>query len=734
VELEFTVTGMTCASCAVRVQTHLSRQDGVADATVNYATGQAAVHIHPRATGSQALVRAVDEIGYGLHPVAADEIALDDGSDEVRAWRWRVAASWPLALIVLYLATALPGRPAASYTAWALATVVQFGAGWPILASAATRARLRQMNMDTLIALGTLTAYLFSAVRIVADPHAAHYFDTSALILAFILTGRYFEARARARASRAITALLELGAKDARVREDDGSERTVPIAALRPGMVAIVRPGEKVPADGIVIEGASALDESMLTGESLPVDKGVGDPVTGATLNTHGLLAVRATRVGAESALAQIVRQVQAAQSGKPAIARLADRIAAVFVPVVAAIALLTLAGWAIAGQPLHGMLAAVAVLIIACPCALGLATPTAIMAGTGRGAALGVLIKGGEVLEASRRIDTVVFDKTGTLTTGRMHLTGAFGHPNTLRYAAAVESGSGHPIGTAVTTAATDQGLAVPAARMVSATAGHGVRGTVEGTAVLVGRAALFEAEGWTIPADLGAEAERLAAQAATVFHVGWDGRSRGVLAVADTLRADAPHALAALRRMGLRTVMITGDNQATANAIAEKVGIDTVLAEVPPAGKAAQIAELQQSGARVAMVGDGVNDAIALVQADLGIAIGTGTDAAIEAADLTLTGTDLDGVATALDLSRHTYRIITQNLFWAFAYNTILIPVAAFGLLNPILAGAAMGISSVTVVTNSLRLTTYRRRVSNPVGIHDGFGGERLQAAEAP
>ncbi|MGH9002254.1 MAG: copper-translocating P-type ATPase, partial [Acidimicrobiia bacterium] len=570
--------------------------------------------------------------------------------------------------------------------------------------------------MDTLIAMGTLAAFTYSAAEIIfGGPHSDHYLDSAALIIAFLLLGRYFESRAKGRASRAIRALLELGAKEARLVVD-GVERMVPVERVGVGDVLRVRPGEKIPVDGEIEAGASAVDESMLTGESLPVDKQPGDRVTGASLNTEGVLTVRATAVGADTALARIVRLVEEAQGSKAPVQRLADRISGVFVPAVVVIALATATGWwLVAGDPAAGLEAAVAVLIIACPCALGLATPTAIMVGTGRGAALGILIKGGEVLERSTRVDTVVFDKTGTLTKGLMALTdlipgdGVDGD-DLLRRVAAAEDASEHPAGRAVVDFVRDAGLPLAPAQDFRAVPGHGVRAVVDGVMISVGRRRFMTQSELAVPATLELSARRLETEGKTAIFCGWDGQAQGVLAVADTLKDEAPEAVARLAAMGIDVVMITGDNRATAEAIAAQVGITQVLAEVLPEDKVAEVRRLQGEARVVAMVGDGVNDAPALAQADLGIAIGTGTDVAIESSDITLLSADLDGVATAIRLSRRTFRTILQNLGWAFGYNVAAIPLAVAGLLNPVIAGAAMAFSSVSVVTNSLRLARFR------------------------
>jgi cation-transporting ATPase V len=714
INLDVVVEGMTCGSCAARVERVLARQPGVHEANVNFATGKAHVSFDTSVVDLDALTAAVDTIGYGLTPIEQADGHADEDAAAQSAWLRRVLVAWPLGFAVLVLSLTSMEQSWARWASAVLTVPVQFWVGWPFLTVAAERARARTASMDTLIAMGTLAAFGFSTVRLFTGGDL--YFDTAALIIAFLVLGRYFEARAKKRASGAIRALLELGAKEATVIVD-GAERTVPVDEVRPGDLVRVRPGEKIPVDGEVVEGASAVDESMLTGESVPVDKVPGDRLAGATINAQGVLTFRATAVGADTALAQMVRLVENAQASKAPVQRLADRISAVFVPAVIVIAAITFGVWWLAaGEPADGVVAAVAVLIVACPCALGLATPTAIMVGTGRGASMGVLIKGAEVLEGSKRVDTAVFDKTGTLTEGRMRLTdtvaaAAGNEAELLRLSAAVEDGSEHPIGRAIVAAAQAAGIELPSVEGFESVAGHGVRADVAGRVVSVGRRKLMAESGLAILAGLEREADRLEADGKTAILAGWEGETRGVLAVADTVKADAAAAIAALRKLGVSVAMITGDNTRTARAIASDVGIDSVLAEVLPADKSAEVRRLQDQGHVVAMVGDGINDAAALVQADLGIAIGTGTDVAIESSDITLLSGDLDGVATAIRLSRRTFRTILQNLGWAFGYNTAAIPLAAIGLLNPVIAGAAMAFSSVSVVTNSLRLYRFKR-----------------------
>jgi cation-transporting ATPase V/Cu+-exporting ATPase len=735
--LDFTVQGMTCGSCAARVQKILARQPGVETAEVNFATGTARVLLAPGPAvrdeaNLDALTAAVRKIGYGLAPVPVsreegEDGPAQDGAAEARSWRNRALIVWPLAAVTGYLAM-FSGRtgdqPWAHWTEFALTTPVQLWGGWPFLHEAARRARRLTANMDTLITAGTLTAYLASVIALLAG-RGPMYFETAALIIAFISLGRYFEARARLRAGNALRSLLELGAKQARVLRDS-TEVMIPAADVVAGDLMRIRPGEKIPADGEVTDGASAVDESMLTGESVPVEKTPGSTVAGATVNTSGVLTVRATAVGSQTALAQIVALVAAAQAGKGQAQRLADRISAVFVPVVIAIALAAFAAWWLIGHdPARGLAAAVAVVIVACPCSLGLATPVAIMVGTGRGARLGILIKGVEVLERTRKITTVVFDKTGTLTRGNMMLTDTMPEAGTqsvelLRRVGTAEADSAHPVGRAIAKAAADQAGELPAADDFQSVAGHGVRAGVGGETVWAGNRKLMAEAGLALPADLADAAARLESEGKTAIFAGWDGAVRGVLAVADTLKDGAADTVRELHRAGLKVAMITGDNARTAHAIAARTGIDTVLAEVLPAGKQAEVQRLQAAGEIVAMVGDGVNDAPALVQADLGIAIGTGTDVAIQASDLTLMRGDLSGVATAIRLSRRTYRTILQNLGWAFGYNTAAIPLAALGLLNPVIAGAAMGFSSVSVVTNSLRLLRFRDTQHLPPAKH--------------
>jgi cation-transporting ATPase V len=706
-ELNLDVIGMTCGSCVQRVEKALLKQPGVLEAKVNLATAEATVRLAEHAAPFDALKAAVQSRGYDIE-IHRDGRGDDSGRAEEQGWLRRVWLAWPLGLAVMFLSMFWMEATWARWTAFVLTTPVQFWAAWPFLEGAARRARSFSANMDTLIALGTLTAYFYSVWALFA--HEVLYFDTAALILAFLLLGKYLEARARGRAGEAIKRLLELGAKEAHVVRG-GREFLMLVDQVKVGDFVRVRPGEKIPTDGVIEEGASTVDESMLTGESVPVEKIPGEEVTGATLNIDGTLLVRTTRVGSDTALAQIVRLVAEAQSSKAPIQRLADRIAGVFVPIVMGVAVVTAIGWAIAGGTARDVIVpAVAVLIIACPCAMGLATPAAIMVGTGRGAQMGVLIRGGEVLERSRRIDVVVFDKTGTLTEGRMRLVDVVGDEDVLGKAAAAESSSEHPIARAVVDGAEERGLVIPEASGFRSQAGLGVRAKVEGLEVLVGRRRLLEEEGSGIPDWLADEAARLEGEGKTVFWVGWDGKARGALAVADVLKPNAVEIIEALHGLGVEVAMITGDNLATAEAIARQARIDRVLAEVMPADKVKEVRRLQAEGKVVAMVGDGINDGPALAQADLGIAIGTGTDVAIEASDLTLISGDLKGVVTAIRLARRTFRTIVQNLFWAFGYNVVLIPLAAVGLLNPILAGAAMAFSSVSVVSNSLRLRRFR------------------------
>jgi copper-transporting P-type ATPase V len=752
--IELDVSGMSCGSCAARVQHTLDSQPGVNEALVNYATGRATIHLQPGAHDQELnldqLIEAVRGAGYDASPAAPsageqartfaalERVQAREQADLVR----RIALAVPLATAIAVLTYAYPHDQTARWITAALAVPVQFWCGLPFLRSAYARARVRATNMDTLIALSTLASFVYSTVMLLTADAVYRNgvpvgkfdmpldYDMGAIIIAALLIARWCEAAARGRSGAAVRELAALSANQARLLDapEDHSEeiglhapeRMVPVEEVRRGDVFRVRPGDRVPVDGIVIDGASAVDESMLTGESLPVEKSAGALLTGATVNVDGVLTARATAVGADTALSHLVALVERAQASKPQIQRLADEIARYFVPAVIVLAALTALAWVLTGQGLQGMFASmhlqrgidatIAVLIVACPCALGLATPVAILVGTGRGASLGLLISSAEILERSQDLDTIVLDKTGTVTTGELSVADIWVAPGedpdrVLGLAAGAEAGSEHPVALAVVAAARERGLQVPPAAEFRSTPGRGVRALLDGAAIWVGRPAQKPERSSRIARVL----EEWESAGRTAVVIERDERMLGAIALADTVKPEAPTAIAGLRAMGIDVELLTGDNPRAAHTVAAAVGIEHVRAGVDPRGKLEEIARLQREGHRVGMVGDGVNDAAALTQADLGIAMGTGVGAAIEAADISVLSGDLRGVARALRLARETYTIVLQNLGWAFGYNLIAIPLAMTGLLSPALAAVAMGVSSITVVTNSLRLRRF-------------------------
>ncbi|WP_136042364.1 MULTISPECIES: heavy metal translocating P-type ATPase [unclassified Microbacterium] len=737
VELE--IGGMTCASCAMRIEKKLNKLEGVV-ATVNYATEKAKVTV-PDGYDPALLIAEVEKTGYSAALPAPKTKRTEDGANgddedpELRSLRNRLIGSVVLTVPVIAMAMI----PALQFTYWqwaslALAAPVIVWAAWPFHKAAWTNLRHGAATMDTLISMGTSAAFLWSLYALFfgtagtpgmthpfefalapSDGAANIYLEVGAGVTMFILAGRYFEKRSKKQAGAALRALLELGAKEVAVLRG-GVETKIPVEDLQVGDEFIVRPGEKIATDGIVVSGTSAVDASMLTGEAVPVEVAEGDSVTGATTNVGGRLVVRATRIGSDTQLAQMAQLVEDAQTGKAEVQRLADRISGVFVPIVIVIAVVALGGWLGAGFPVTAAFtAAVAVLVIACPCALGLATPTALLVGTGRGAQMGVLIKGPEVLESTRKIDTVVLDKTGTVTTGRMTLVDVFVEDGTdraelLRLAGALEDASEHPIAQAIAKGATQEVGALPTPEDFANIEGKGVQGVVDGHAVLVGRDSLLAEWSQKLSRELASTKARAEGEGKTVVAVGWDGQARGILVVADTVKPSSAEAIAQFKAIGLTPILLTGDNEAVARRIAAEVGIEEVIAEVLPKDKVDVVTRLQREGKTVAMIGDGVNDAPALAQADLGLAMGTGADVAIEASDITLVRGDLRSAVDAIRLSRKTLGTIKTNLFWAFAYNVAAIPVAALGMLNPMLAGAAMALSSVFVVGNSLRLRGFQ------------------------
>ena len=765
VGIELEIGGMTCASCANRIERKLNKLDGIS-ASVNYATEKARV-LAPEGYDPQQLVTTVEKAGYTAALPAPPkersegEDAEESEDPELRSLRQRLIGAALLTIPVIVLSMV----PALQFTNWqwlvlTLTSPVVVWAAWPFHRAAAINLRHGATTMDTLISVGVTAAYLWSLYALFlgsagmpgmthefsltigrTDGAANIYLEVAAGVTMFILLGRYLEKRSKRQAGAALRALLDMGAKDVAVLKD-GAEVRVPVGELAEGDLFVVRPGEKIATDGVVEQGSSAVDASMLTGESVPVEVGEGDAVTGATVNAGGHLVVRATRVGADTQLARMAQMVEDAQSGKAEIQRLADRVSGIFVPIVFVIAIVVLAAWLLTGNGAEAAFtAAVAVLIIACPCALGLATPTALLVGTGRGAQMGILLKGPEVLESTRRVDTVLLDKTGTVTTGRMTLTEAVAAPDTdpaelLRRAGAVENASEHPIAQAIAQGAAARGAAgadgtLPEVTDFENLAGRGVRGTVEGARVLVGRENLLD--GAAMPAELATAKASAEARGETAVVVVWGGEARGVLVVADAVKPTSREAITQLKGLGLTPVLLTGDNRAVAEHIAAEVGIDEVIAEVMPEDKIAEVTRLQEQGRIVAMVGDGVNDAPALAQADLGLAMGTGTDVAIEAGDITLVRGDLRSAADAIRLSRRTLSTIKGNLFWAFAYNVAAIPLAALGLLNPMLAGAAMAFSSVFVVGNSLRLRSFRSRALETPQASASAAPENRQKAAA-